>query len=331
MSSGGPYSFPSGLSSPVSIMSGPSVLRTGSSPSMALCHSPPIMLSPSASSVRKFPSGPQSQAKAHGRQSIEASELRQLVAPMGNRDAQQPKTTVAFPEPFDPRLAQGRTDSLEFPRRAVRVPASFQRIASDSSSKSSVASTWSSIITANSSMLPPSKRDEPKETGRSLPPLAGPKGPGGSPQTIEKVAGQTTPSSIRAQQSPHSPLASSSAGMRFESLQLPLPHSISFGQHPLPWPKHEAKLANVFDLQDIPGYRSSLQDKLSQVEHAAPPGPIAQQGFLKPRHPLHVPQLPSLDPQPRNITRDRPDSGADLLSILASAGSLVGRASRPPS
>lgn len=344
-SSGGPQSATSGLSSPASNMSGPSALRTGIPSTVALSSASPTVLSPSTSSNRKLPfSKPQTQAGTYSRGSTEAYSEKLSPNPgqhllSDDRESQQSMSDASLSGSLDTRLSQSRTSPLGFARPPGVVQSTSPHTASDSSSKSSVASTWSANSTASSSVFPLATLDEPKKTGLSLPPLTAVSrssygrslaytDPVVARQSVEPLAGRTA-SSKRAQHSSQSSSASSSKGMKFESLQLPLPYNISFGQRPLPRPEHETKLANIFDLQDIPGERKSLRDLTLQQEHAVSPGPANPQGPPEPRHPPHVPRLPSLHSQAHDDAQENGlHPNADPLSVLAYAGRLVGRESR---
>ena len=181
--------------------------------------------------------------------------------------------------------------------------------------------------------------DEPKRTGLSLPPLAAVTGNSysGHParadtiaarQNADPFAGRTAPPT-KGQQSSQSPSASISKGMKFESLQLPLPYNISFGRKPLPRSEHRPKPANCYDPQDIPGERKSIKDLTLTQEQAASPSPVSSQGPPKAQHPPYFPNLPRLSPQSGDgMGDDGLEPNADPLSVLAHAGRIVGRESR---
>ena len=138
------------------------------------------------------------------------------------------------------------------------------------------------------------------------------------------------PSSFGQQQSPSSPFAaSSSSGMPFDSLQLPLPYNIQFGRQPSRQPQYEAKLANIFDLQDIPRERRSLRNLALDKEDST--ATTNGRSLPEPWHPPHQPNLLALPSMSRDETQEpplRPD--ADPLSVLAYAGRMLGRENRPP-
>lgn len=120
--------------------------------------------------------------------------------------------------------------------------------------------------------------------------------------------------------------------MQFESLQLPLPYNISFGQRPLPRPENEGKLANICDIQDVNRERHSLRNLTLDQDHSGTPSPANARSLLEPQHPPHRPALPTL---PSMLRDDPPDPAlppdADPLSVLAYAGRIVGGDNRPPS
>ena len=142
-----------------------------------------------------------------------------------------------------------------------------------------------------------------------------------------------TASSYAHQQPPHSPFSpTASTGMQFESLQLPLPYNISFGQRPLPRPENEGKLANICDIQDVNRERHSLRNLTLDQDHSGTPSPANARSLPEPQHPPHRPALPTL---PSMLRDDPPDPAlppdADPLSVLAYAGRIVGGDNRPPS
>ena len=226
------------------------------------------------------------------------------------------------------------------PQRSTRTPTQLQYSTSDSS-KSSKASTLSSGSTAISSLLPSASTFD-GEKRPALPPLAT-LGPLSSSNGSSHAERATRPSlqpltsrktsSIAPDQPSQPPFTSSSStGMKFESLQLPLPYNVSFGQRPLPRSDSCGKLANIFDLQDMSRERSLLGGlNLDQEEGGATP--TIQQGPPEPRHPPHHPSLPSLPSVLRDDTHDQFPQQADALSVLAYAGRIVGRdrgTPRPP-
>ena len=244
----------SGPSSPESNMSGPSVVRSGSTYVSSLGTASPTTSSQSAPAAQNISSSVrQMQPMAYDHQSAEGPRHRQSSNPgrrpmrYDNVEAEDSATSGPPPGPLDPRLIQGPANPLESPRRSSRVSSVLQQGTSDSS-KSSVVSTWSGGSTASSSILPPSLLDEPKKTGLSLPPLVAvtSSSRGGTLASAKPIASRpksTLPSGRTAPSEPMQRLSetisdSSFIGMKFESLQLRLPYNISFGQRPLPRPEH---------------------------------------------------------------------------------------------
>lgn len=255
----------------------------------------------------------------------------------GSRDRQTAQGSVSGPF-SDSRLARGRTSPVDQQRRSNRIPTLLQHNTSDSSSKSSIASTVSSASTAPSSLFSAGTVDEEKRATMSLPPLANitANTPGGSyldsaakrnhPPLTRRSAASFGPQ--RLADSPFNP--SQTTGMKFESLQLPLPYNISFGQSPQPRPQQEEKLANIFDLQDVPWERNSLRNLT--LDHEVSPTPTSSRSLPSPWRPTHQPSLPNFPSMSRDDSQDlplRPD--ADPLSVLAYAGRLLGREHRLPS
>ena len=156
--------------------------------------------------------------------------------------------------PIDPRLAHARRSPLG---STDGIPTLMHQ-ASDSS-KSSITSNQSSTSTAASSLYAPRALEDDNKPSVVLPPLS----------TLAHLPNNTSSPAdhaLRPNVSPHSsfgrsphasqqasqPPFASISGMEIDSLELPLPHKIFFGQEPEPWPNKGAKLANIFDLQDIP-------------------------------------------------------------------------------
>ena len=250
MSSAGPYSSASGLPSPASVASGSTASPGGISTIIPLGNAFPLPTSPSMASSRRLSSnGPSLHATAGVRPSIDTSAERVGTPGMnqhpprtflnGSRDRQTAQGSVSGPF-SDSRLARGRTSPVDQQRRSNRIPTLLQHNTSDTSSKSSIASTVSSASTAPSSLFSAGTVDEEKRATMSLPPLANitANTPGGSyldsaakgnhPPLTRRSAASFGPQ--RLADSPFNP--SQTTGMKFESLQLPLPYNISFGQSP---------------------------------------------------------------------------------------------------
>ena len=341
-SSGGLYSTASALSSPASTKSWPPVIRTGVPFARVASGTSPTIVSPSIPSALKFPShASQTQVGVPSRHAaqrhMDSTSPDPGQYPSDDRESWPSLSHASNTGSRDPRSSHSQTSSLEFPRRSGGAPSSMPHNASDSSSKSSVASAWS----ANSSIFPPTVLEEPKRTELPLPPLAALSGgshagslalvdPVAARRDIEPLAGRSALLK-GAQHSPLSSFDSSPKGMKFESLQLPLPYNISFGQRPLPRSERDVKLANIFDLQDIPGERKSFKDLTLQQQHDSSSGTTSAEGVPEPRHPPHVPRLPSLPAQPcEEVQNPGLHPNADPLSVLAYAGRLVGRENRGP-
>ena len=354
VSSGGLYSATSGLPSPASITSGPAVRRGGLSSIIPLGNTSPMSVSPSTPSARRGSSTSQlfhnpvqgrpfveEQSERMGMTLSGSDQIDSRILPLKSREARTLQGLGSGPF-IEPRISRGRRSPLESPRRSARLPTQLHYNESDSS-KSSIASTLSSNSTAASSLPFPATLDGDKRPALSLPPLAtlGPNASRtGSSSYAEPAARpilqplvSRTASSFAPNQPSRSPVhhSSSSPGMKFESLQLPLPYNISFGQHPLPRPDSGGKLANIFDLQDISRERTSFGD-LSLEHEQERATPTIPRGPPEPRHPPHHPNLPSLPSILRDETHDSFPHEGDPLSVLAYAGRIVGRerdSSRP--
>ena len=348
VSSGGLYSATSGLPSPASITSGPAVRRGGLSSIIPLGNTSPMSISPSTPSARRGSStGQLFHNSAQGRPFFEEQSERMAmtsssgsdqndsrIVPLKSREARSLQGLGSGPF-VEPRISRGRRSPLESPRRSARLPTQLQYNGSDSS-KSSIASTLSGCSTAASSFQMPVTLDEEKRSALSLPPLAtlGPNSnssrigssyaePAARP-ILQPLASRAASSFAPDQPSPSPVNSSLSTGMKFESLQLPLPYNISFGQHPLPRPDSGGKLANIFDLQDVSRERNSFGD-LSLEHEQGRATPTIPRGPPEPRHPPHHPNLPSLPSLLRDDTHDSFPHNADPLSVLAYAGRIVGR------
>lgn len=351
MSSGGLYSATSGLPSPASVTSGTAVRRVGLSSMIPLGNTSPLAVSPSIPSARRETSTSQMFHKsAHGPPSADRQSERMMMTTSGSdlsyarvvpvKSQETPRTLQDLASgPFiEPRTSRGRLSPLGSPRRSGRIPTQLQYNPSDSS-KSSTTSTLSSSSSAPTSLYSPATFDGEKRPALSLPPLAtlGPDASSNGSSYVEQaarpalqpLASRTVSSLAPDQPSQTTVNTSSSTGMKFESLQLPLPYNISFGQHPLPRPDSGGKLANIFDLQDIPRERSSLRE-LSLSHEQGGTTPTIPQGLPEPRHPPHHPSLPSLPSLLRDDNHDSFPHNADPLSVLAYAGRIVGRDRETP-
>ena len=339
----------SGLPSPSSITSGPPVSRTGISSIIPLGTASSVPVSPSTPSFRRESSTASSfQGSGQVRPSIESySEqtgppvLVQQPHRILTLDSKDPKTAHSFsPGFFSQTRSPRRTSPPDPPRRSTRVPTLMHHNTSDESSKSSNISAFSNASTAATSLFTPVTVDEEKKAIMSLPPLSMVARQPASGNSFDsrrshdsyQLANPAT-SSYAQQQSPHSPFSpTASTGMKFESLQLPLPYNISFGQHPLPRPEYEGKLANIYDIQDVNRERHSLRNLTLDQDHSGPPTPAKARPLPELQHPPHRPDLPALPSMSRD---DPPDPtlppDADPLSVLAYAGRIVGREFRPPS
>ena len=338
----------SGLPSPSSITSGPPVTRSGISSIIPLGTASSVPASPSTPSFRRESSTASSfQGSGQVRPSIE-SYSEQTAPPILVQqphriltlDSKDPPTAHSFsPGFFNQTRSTRRTSPLDPPRRSTRVPTLLHHNTSDESSKSSNISAYSNASTAATSLFTPVTVDEEKKAIMSLPPLSMvTRQPAGGNYCDSKRSHESyqpansATSSYAQQQSPQSPFSpTASTGMKFESLQLPLPYNISFGQHPLPRLKYEGKLANIYDIQDVSRERHSLRNLTLDQDHSGPPTPAKARLLPEPQHPPHRLDLPALPSMSRNDPSDPtlpPD--ADPLSVLAYAGRIVGREFRPP-
>ena len=345
MSSEGLYSATSGLPSPTSITSGPAIRRGGLSSIIPLGNTSPLSVSPSTPSVRRESSTSQLfHNPAQGRPSTERQNERMAMAssgsdqnhnravPLESRETQSMQG-LASGSFIEPRISRGRRSPRGSPRRSARIPAPIQHVASDSS-KSSKNSTLSSSNTTASPLYSPATSDGGSKSALSLPPLAtlDPKSNSNGSSYSEPAARSSlqplasrVASSFASDQPSQSPFnSSSSTGMKFESLQLPLPYNISFGQHPLPRPDSDGRLADTRDLQDVSREKNLLHD-LSLEHEQRGDTPTMPRGPPKPRHPPHHPNLPSLPSLLRDDCHDPIPHNADPLSVLAYAGRIVGR------
>lgn len=348
MSSEGLYSATSGLPSPASVTSGPAVRRGGLSSIVPLGNTSPLSASSSTPSVRRESStGQLFHNSAQGRPSAERqNEWMSTLGPDQNHnrivllESRETQTMQGLASgPFiEPRGSRGRRSPRGSPRRSAHTPAPVQCVASDSS-KSSIISTLSSSNTAASPLYSPATSDSESRPALSLPPLAtldpklGSNGSSysepGARSSLQPLASRIASSSASDQpsQSPFNP--SSFTGMKFESLQLPLPYNISFGQHPLPRPDSDGRLADTLDRQDVLRERNLLRDLSLEHEQRGDTA-TTPRGHPKPRHPPHHPNLPSLPSLLRDDSHDPIPQNADPLSVLAYAGRIVGRERETP-
>ncbi|KAL6716329.1 hypothetical protein ACLMJK_005895 [Lecanora helva] len=344
-SSTGPYSGASAISSPASAVSASPAFRPGVTSTIAPRKTSPVTISPSTNSTFRPPlSSSQTPVASYTRRPTQAhlestSPDPGQFPPSSVGDNPHSSEITAASTSLDPNFPRNRTASFDILQKSRGVLPSLPYNTSNASSRSSVTSSWSTASTADSSVLSIAPLDKPKNTGLSLPTLGTLTGTlhGGSlnytdpvvtRQNLEPLASRSTTSEL-AQDPSQSSSSLSSKGMKFESLQLPLPHNISFGQRPMPQSEHEGKLANIFDLQDIPGERRSFKDLTLQQDEIDLSASAIPQGPPEPRHPPYVPKLPGLDPRSRDESRDHglePD--ADPLSVLAYAGRLVGQEGR---
>ena len=345
MSSEGLYSATSGLPSPASVTSGPTIRRGGASSIIPLGNTSPVSVSPSAPSVRREPSTNQLFHKfVQGRSSTDRQPERMATSSSGsdhtyNRimplESREARTMQGGPF-IEPRISRGRRSPLESP--STRVSAPIQSVASHSS-KSSIVTTLSSSNTSASPLYSPVTSEGEKRPALSLPPLATLDSKSSSTgssyseslagSSLQPLASRIAPSSSSdpSVQSPSN--LSSFTGMKFESLQLPLPYNISFGQHPLPRPNNDSRLADTLNLEDVSPERKLLGDLSLEHEQKGATSMIPR-GRPQPRHPPHQPNLPSLPSLLRDECHDPIPHNADPLSVLAYAGRIVGRERETP-
>ena len=318
--------------------SGPIVRRGGPSSNIPLGNTSPVSVSPATSSVRRESSTNfLFQPERVTMSSSGSDHSYHRIIPFESKEVQTTQGLVSGPF-IEPRISRGRKSPLESPGRSTRVPASIPSVAPNSS-VSSILPNLSSSNTSISPSYSPATSDGGKRTALSLPPLATfdpkPNSNGSSysepaaRSKLQPLASRMNPSftSDQSLQSPPNP--SSLTGMKFESLQLPLPYNISFGQHPLPRPNSDARLADTLDRQDASPERNLLRD-LSLDHEQTDAGSTISRGLPLPRHPPHQPNLPSL---PSFLHDEPPDSiphNADPLSVLAYAGRIVGREREMP-
>lgn len=350
MSSEGLYSATSGLPSPASVTSGPIVRRGGLSSNIPLGNTSPVSVSPSTPSVRKESSTNQLFPKS-GQvwPSVERQPERMAISSSGSDysyhriipfESREVRTTQGLASgPFiEPRISRDRRSPLEGPGRSTRIPASIPSVAPNSS----ISTLLPTLPSSNTSLSPshsPATSAAEKRPALSLPPLAifdpKPKSKGSSNSepaarsSLQPMARRIPPSftSDQSLQSPPNP--SSLTGMKFESLQLPLPYNISFGQHPLPRPNSDVRLADTLDLQDASPERNLLRDLTLDHEQTGAPSTISRDP-PQPRHPPHQPNLPSLPSSSREGPHESIPHNADPLSVLAYAGRIVGRERERP-
>ena len=340
----GPSSSTSGLPSPGSITSGPSVSRTGISSVVSLDTTSPMPTSPRTPPTRRDSlNGSLFQNTGQLRPSVELFVEKTGSAGLGqhthrtlpsDNGENQAAHNFASSSLHQTRSSR-RTSPRNMSRHSNRTPTLLQHNISGESSKSSIASALSSGSTAISSLYTQGTNDEDRKATISLPPLSTlQRQPGGGTSYYDPAKSQSThqlanrtASPYARQQTTKPPFNSAaSTGMKFESLQLPLPYNISFGQRPLPRSVHEGKLANIYDIQDVPQERHSLRNLTLDKENSLTSIPPITRSLPEPQHPPHRPNLPTL---PSLSHDDLPDPAlcpdADPLSVLAYAGRIVGR------
>ena len=346
VSSEGLYSVTSGLPSSGSVTSGSATRHGGLSSTVPYGSTSPSSALPSMPSARREISTNQFfHVSAQERPSVERQSERMVMTSSRSDQNQlrmmplettEVRTLQGFASgPFaESSISRGRTSPLESPGYPACDLTQLQCNVSGSS-KSSIVSNQTSSSTATSSLHSPTALDgEKRPPPLSLPPLpsleskASSNGSLYSEQmtrsNLKPPAGRTA-LSFAPDQPSRSPFdSSSSTGMKFESLQLPLPYNISFGQHPLPRPDSNGKLADSPDLQDISRERSSLRDLGLEHEQGGAI-PTMSRGPPEPQHPPHHPNLPSLPCLFRDDCHDPLPLNSDPLSVLSYAGRIVGR------
>lgn len=353
MGSRGYHPTTSGFSSPAMPSYGSASTHGGISSIIPLGNASPIPISPSIPSFARESSSSLFSQGGHIRPSIETHSERitsghgyqtmpRFMPPENRIEVPRQQTTKGSVSGsnIDPRLSHGTTSPTGRSTRSSRIP-SLAHHETDTSSNPSTASNPSGPSTAASSLqYSPGLLDSKSKVAMSLPPLStvglhcssGPMyaDPTARP-TYETLASRTTSSHASSTRTQSPSRSSSSTGMKFESLQLPLPHNISFGQRPLPRATPEEKLANIFDLQDIPRERNSLRNMTLEQEQGSVT-PTSGQGLPKARHPPRpaaLPNLPSMSPRHHDSHESGLHPNADPLSVLAYAGRIVGREYRP--
>ena len=348
MSSAGPFQITGGLPSPASVTGRPFGVRGGLAtiaPQNNVSHSP-ISTSPSSPSVRRdSSSGPMPAAVVQPRPFIDPnanadasysgiSQRLHRNSPYELLDGHSTRSSSSGPQ-MDPRLSRNQEGHFE-ERRHVAHPSKLLHQNTSSSSNISLGSGMSNGSTAASSIFPATRNGEEDASQRpQLPPLSAtglkPNGPISDyalrPSQAASSSGNTPPSAN------HTPYQTqnlcsgspSSSGMKFESLQLPLPYNVAFGSRPLPRPDTEGNLANIFDLQDIPP-RTSLRN-LTLQQNAGDSRNLTPLGYDRDAResplPRAKPVLPSLRPGASGLPRNgfpfdplsRPHE--DRLAILA--------------
>ena len=321
-SSAGPYSSVARHPSPTSIHSR-STLPVGSMASvLPVAAGSPMSTSSSSPSIRRDSSlGPP-------RPSVELYSDR-LAFSIGSQqhlhrilpnDLRATSANNSSTISTDSRLLHARRSPL---CSADSIPTLMHQ-ASDSSNPS-ITSTQSSTSTAASSTCAPRSLEDDSQAHVILPPL---------PTVSQKSLGTSSLTDCVSQPNLSSPYGSStsrsagqqasqppfptSSGTDIDSLELPLPHKIFFGQKPEPWPKKGAKLANIFDLQDIPG--AGDRHALRNLSLQPSTGSELRIDALEPAY-SPEPRLPSLrQTSSRSVGPDAsPPSNLDPLSVLADA------------
>ena len=237
---------------------------------------------------------------------------------------------------IDPRISRSHenTSPLDEQRHSGRPVPMLVHQNTSSSSNISIGSGISTTSTGASSIYPITRNAEESDRPQ-LPPLAstGLHKSSGSMADYALRPGQppssgATPPNV-PQKSYQSPFngSPSLSGMNFESLQLPVPYNLPFGQEhqpPLPRPDKEGRLANMFDLQDIPPIGPLRNVTLQQGtdQHSVAPMGQNMEPRNSPLQPLQ-PVLPSLRPGVSAIPRNNLPLGPsvrlheDRLAFLA--------------
>lgn len=338
MSSAGPMQLSEGLPSPASATGGALNLRGALAPILSHSMGSPISTSPSSPSLRRDSStGPMPATVLQPRPFIDANadfppypgRSQQLHRNTPYRDGPPHRSSSLGPS-IDPRLREHETHSPVDEERLFSRP--IPKLLHQTTSSSSNVSLGSGMSTGTADTTASSDYDRPQ-----LPPLSatGLHKPGGKmadyalrPSQPPSTSGSTTPGVPHHPYQPPPSGSPSFSGMKFEFLQLPAPYNVAFsqqGQPPLPRPENEGRLANIFELQDVPARvppRSLAHQPLADHPHASSSMSSARETRNAPLQPLQ-PVLPRLRPGPSGLPRNnrpmdpgvRPDE--DRLAFLA--------------
>lgn len=349
------------IAAPTAMLGGISSLLGASTPAS---HSPS---SSSASYKENFQTSPRFQPHTEiidqGAATSEGLHLPRIM-PLDSRNSRGTTTSASIST--DLTMTRGQNSPLESMRRSNRiVPASLFQHDTISSNQSSRSSNLSSEDTAPSSIYgsvddPKSQRSLPSLSTVGLKPIANAE----SGAQIHCTSHSSQFASTHGYPS-HSPFGSSSSGT-LESLQLPLPHNISF-QNDRPPPRDP--LANSECVaEDIPRERKSLQNlaltgispssgqdlrsplrNFPEAQQAQHP-PVLQNGSIFSAERFHNAHQTPGERLPKTHTtpperysrpplhnddygpESFPMSHSDPLSVLAYAGRIVDQdaRSRPP-